>query len=132
MQTLAQVLPRHATYGQWAAPEVSSVRQPVSEESRTNRQSSAQCRRRGGQAVALPEDIATGLLKAVHGREHNIGALVNQQLAPLGHQAPPYRHEPVTSTVVPPIRGKIANVPSARSRADDCLGNTEHVVADTQ
>src|SRR4051812_23634171 len=72
VQALAQVLHRSAARGQRAAPAVSFVRKPIGEESRTNRQSPAQCRRGGGQAMTLPEDIATRLLKAMHGGEHDI------------------------------------------------------------
>jgi hypothetical protein len=74
--------------------------------------------------VALPEDVATGLLEAVHGGEHNIDPLIGQQLAPLGYQALPYRHESGTSTVIPLIRGKIANVPHAHGGTDNRLSDT--------
>src|SRR4051794_34577887 len=92
MQTLAQVLPRHAARGQRAAPTGSSIRKSIGEESRTNRQSAVQSRRRGGQAVALPEDVATRLLEPVHGAERDIDLLISQQPAPIGHQASPCCH----------------------------------------
>jgi hypothetical protein len=78
VQSLLQVLHRHAARGQGAAPATPTVRQPVGEEGSADRQTAAQRRRRGGQAVALPEDVATGLLKAVYGGEHDIDPLIGQ------------------------------------------------------